>query len=54
MNSAYSLTSSDWKNFLQDEGVSPHLAPFLVDGLYKNPAIWTKHLSLGLQKKLKD
>lgn len=54
MDSAYSLTALDWKNFLQNAGVSLHLAPFLVDGLYKDAGIWTKHLSLELQQCLKD
>lgn len=36
------------------EGHSSHLLPFWVDGIYKDPAIWPRHVSSELIEKLKS
>jgi 23S rRNA (adenine2503-C2)-methyltransferase len=43
--SAFSLSSRQWNEVLQDLGASPHLLPFLLEGLYRNRSIWEKHVS---------
>lgn len=45
MESAYSLTSQDWTNFLRETGASTHVLKFLLEGLYQNREIWERHLS---------
>lgn len=43
--SAYSFTTNDWVNILQDQGQSAHVLRYWMDGLYKNRAIWDKHVN---------
>jgi 23S rRNA (adenine2503-C2)-methyltransferase len=50
--SAYSLTSSEWKENLLNWEESSHVYPFLLDGLYKDRGIWDKHLSKNLKSKI--
>ena len=51
--SAYSLTHLEWKDLLLSEGHSSHVLPFWLDGLYKNPELWDRHVSQDLIQKLK-
>lgn len=50
--SAYSLSSSDWLDVLKALNASEHVLPFLVDGLYKNRAVWGKNVSSKLISEL--
>ena len=50
--SAYSFTQADWRSFLSDRGHSPHVLPYLLDGLYRNRSIWTQHLSSSVLEGL--
>lgn len=43
--SAYSLNSHDWKNALEERGLAPTLVKFWVEGLYRNSALWERHIS---------
>jgi 23S rRNA (adenine2503-C2)-methyltransferase len=43
--SAYSLTSQDWLEELSTSNHSSHALSFWLDGLYKSPNIWKKHIS---------
>lgn len=45
MQSAYSMTSEDWKSVLATRGVSSNVLPFWLDGLYKNRELWARHVS---------
>lgn len=45
LQSAYSLTSGDWKSVLIRRGVSSNVLPFWLDGLYKNRDLWARHVS---------
>lgn len=45
LQSAYSLTSGDWKSVLTSRGVSSNVLPFWLDGLYKNRDLWARHVS---------
>lgn len=52
MNSAFSLNRQNWKDLLLESGDSEHVLPFLLDGLYKDPSLWKRHLSNKLLEKL--
>lgn len=52
--SAYSFTSEDWKTILLNQGQSLGVVDYVLDGLYKNPQIWEKHLSPALIKSLQE
>ena len=54
MTSAYSLTSEDWKTILANQGQSLGVLEYVLDGLYKNPGIWKKHLSPVLIESLQS
>lgn len=54
IQSAYSLTSENWRDLLVQEGHSPHVLPFWIDGLYKDQSIWTKHISPKLVDSLRS
>lgn len=43
--SAYSLTHDNWKDIFSSYGVSHHVLPFWLDGLYKDRTLWTRHVS---------
>lgn len=51
--SAYSLTSENWKELLLFHGVSTHVLPFWLDGLYKDPTLWLRHISENLLETFK-
>jgi 23S rRNA (adenine2503-C2)-methyltransferase len=46
--SVFSMNQQDWKALLSMKGHSPHVLPFLLDGIYKDQRIWRKHLSSEL------
>lgn len=46
--SAYSLTHENWKDLLSFNGVSTHVLPFWLDGLYKDRTLWQRHISGSL------
>ena len=52
--SVYSLTHQEWKDLLIQEGHSPHVLPFWVDGLYKNQSYWDGHVSHKMIESLKS
>lgn len=54
MLSAYSLNQEDWLHLLTTLGGSKHLLPFWLDGLYKDPTIWGRHISSVLFSELKQ
>lgn len=43
--SAYSLTHENWQDLLLLQGVSTHVLPFWLDGLYKDRSLWERHIS---------
>lgn len=43
--SVFSMTSDDWKEVLKDSGQKVSMLPYWLEGLYKNEAIWQKHVS---------
>lgn len=51
--SAYSLSRKDWKELFLNKGISPHVLPFWMDGLYKNRDLWDKHIGRKLLETLK-
>ncbi len=48
MISAYSLTHQNWKDLFSSCGVSQHVLPFWLKGLYKDSRIWERHISKEL------
>jgi 23S rRNA (adenine2503-C2)-methyltransferase len=52
--SVFSLTSHDWGNLFKEEGASLHSLDYWLDGLYKDPELWTRHVSRELVQKLKS
>ncbi|HXH30088.1 MAG TPA: 23S rRNA (adenine(2503)-C(2))-methyltransferase RlmN [Bacteriovoracaceae bacterium] len=52
--SAYSLTRDDWNELLRQENQSPHALSYLLDGLYRDRAVWGRHLSNHLLKTLAE
>ena len=51
--SAFSLTHPEWSELFIQEGASPHILPFWLDGLYHDESIWEKHVSHKLIAQLK-
>lgn len=49
--SAYGLTYRDWENAFQREGFSHHALHFWLDGLYKNPELWDRHISKSMLER---
>lgn len=45
MTSVYSMTSQNWKDFLQETGASLSSLSYWLEGLYSNPLLWDKHIS---------
>ncbi len=45
MLSVYSMTSLNWKDFLEKQGTSPGVLPFWLSGLYRDEAQWEKNVS---------
>lgn len=54
LTSAYSLNSDDWIKVFNDEGQSNQILRFWLDGLYKDPSIWNRHISPKLVESLKE
>ena len=50
--SAFSLDQQDWKELLLTRGFSDHALSFWLDGLYKDNAVWDKHVSKSLKSEL--
>lgn len=43
--SVYSLTASDWAETFRSQGFAETSLCFWLDGLYKDPSIWDRHIS---------
>jgi 23S rRNA (adenine2503-C2)-methyltransferase len=52
--SVYSFTQQDWKIFLAEKGESTQVVPYFIDGLYKDEAIWDRHVSPKLMPILNE
>jgi 23S rRNA (adenine2503-C2)-methyltransferase len=52
--SAYSLTQPDWKDLFVSQGITPHVLPFWLDGLYKDRSLWERHISSKLLSELEE
>lgn len=52
--SVFSLTSLDWKDLFQEDGVSTNSLKYWLKGLYKDPSVWMKHISAEYIEKLKS
>lgn len=52
--SVYSLTHENWKELLLSNGVSGHVLPYWLDGLYKNSHLWKRHISIELMNLFKS
>lgn len=52
--SAYSLNSQEWMKVLIDQGQSPHVLKYWIEGLYKKKSIWKGHISPPLMANLQE
>lgn len=52
--SVFSLNQQDWKNLLLSKGLSAHALPCWLNGLYRDHAVWRKHISQELIDQLKE
>jgi 23S rRNA (adenine2503-C2)-methyltransferase len=43
--SAYSFTQLNWKDLFLSQGVSAHVLPYWLDGLFKDRSLWGRHVS---------
>jgi 23S rRNA (adenine2503-C2)-methyltransferase len=51
--SAFALTSAEWSSLLTEKGrPSPTVMEFFLEGLYKNPKVWERHISKELLEEL--
>ncbi len=48
------MTSHNWKDFFESIGVSPAALPYWFQGLYRDEALFQKHISPDLLKKVKE
>lgn len=54
MESAYSMTSPDWRAFLQDSGAPVAVLSFWLAGLYRKEDLWKKNVSPVLIEKARE
>lgn len=52
--SAFSQTSSSWRDYLKNQKVSHHILPFILNSIYKDESIWGKHISKDLHERIKS
>lgn len=53
--SVYQFTGPEWAHELSNRGTaSPRVASFWMEGLYKNPSVWERHISGALIKDLRQ
>lgn len=52
--SAFALTTSDWAAAFYEKGISPSALPFWLNGLYKNPIFWDRHIASNHLEELKQ
>lgn len=50
--SVYALTSRDWARTFAERGYSSSALPFWLDGLYKDPSVWSRHIASKQQAEL--
>ena len=48
------MTSHNWKDFFESSGVSPTVLPYWFQGLYRDHALFSKHISVELMKKVNE
>ncbi len=48
------MTSHNWKDFFESSGVSSAVLPYLFQGLYRDQALFSKHISVELMKKVNE
>lgn len=54
MVSVYSMTSTNWKDFLAKNGSSSAVLSFWLEGLYRDEKLWEKNISPALVNRVRE